>query len=141
MAGYRNWKLIGGATTAAVLVIAMLGFAVFNTNVEAQSARPSSNINPNRPIFPTYCPPDLVQHWDKIVFSFSGDPIIRPGEPNVSQLFPQREYDIKVIDLPNEVADLQNQITRKLVSLNYTVPTGTLFKIVDVEYAIVCTIP
>jgi hypothetical protein len=151
MAGFRNWKLIAGTTTAAALVIAILGFTVFNTNVEAQS---SPNINPNRPLFPTFCPPNLVQHWDKIHFNLTFTPPRDPNDPNPPTPVTFNDLDIKVRDDPTKVADLKAKVIKFLttapppvidppVAGGILIPTGSTVEveILDVEYAIVCATP
>jgi len=77
------------------------------------------------------CPEENVQHWDKIVFMVTSS--ILAHEAHVS---PNTELDIKVLDNPKEVADLKQKV------LNFLgVPDGSKFalRIIDVDYAIICT--
>jgi hypothetical protein len=82
--------------------------------------------------FDVVCPPENVQHWDKIVFSIKNSEIAR--EFNVTARTP---LDIKVLDDPNTVADI------KLKVLDFLkMPDDEKFRksitIIDVEYATIC---
>ena len=102
------------------------------------------------------CPAQNVVHWDKIMFypmiligSCDVNFPIPPGNPP-ELLIPQGNfiYDIKVLDDPTKVADLNQKVVTFLNSLNYCSPGGTTGDlqpmdvfVLDVDYSIVCTVP
>ena len=92
--------------------------------------------NPSAPI-PTICPEQFVQHGDKIVFTVSQSVSDNDG----FDLYPGRTYDIKVLDDPAKVADLNSKVVQ--FAENNGVTPGTFspddVTIVDVGYAIVCS--
>jgi hypothetical protein len=139
MTSFKNWKVIGGASTAAALLMAVLALSTPTNLVEAER---STNPNPNANIFPTLCPRDLVQHWDKIHFRV----LVEHAAGEVKSL---GDFDIKVRDDPTKVADLTAKVRDFLAKHPMIEPTGIPFElptdqpfkieIVDVEYAIVCS--
>ncbi len=100
------------------------------------------------------CPAQNVVHWDKIMFypmiliGSCGVPIPNGNPPEL--LIPPGDfiYDIKVLDDPTKVADLNQKIVDFLNNLNYCSPGGNpgdlqprdVF-VLDVDYSIVCTVP
>jgi len=102
----------------------------------------------------TICPQENVQHWDKIIFEpklkGSENEISIPGVPG-SELREKKQHDIKILDDPNTVVDLERAVAQKLNSLGYFVEkqlggdsttiqevSPNNIKIKDVEYAIAC---
>jgi len=102
----------------------------------------------------TICPQENVQHWDKIIFEpkLKGgeNEISIPGVP-VSELREKKQHDIKILDDPETVVDLERAVANKLNELGYRVEkqlgsgstttqlvSVTNIKIKDVEYAIAC---
>ena len=101
------------------------------------------------------CPAQNVVHWDKIMFypmlligSCDMTPIPSGNPPEL--LIPPGDfiYDIKVLDDPTKVADLNQKVVDFLNGLNYCSPGGTTGDlqpmdvfILDVDYSIVCTVP
>jgi len=95
------------------------------------------------------CPPQNVVHWDKITFignieiqNFAGQ---QPEFISSTNLF---LYDIKVLDDPDKVADLNQKLVDKLNGLGYRVigQPASLLRTLDVvvfevDYAIVCSTP
>lgn len=77
------------------------------------------------------CPEENVKHWDKIVFMITSPVLAKKA--NVSA---NTELDIKVLDNPQEVADLKQKVLNFLGLPN---ENKTSLRIIDVEYAIVCT--
>ena len=105
------------------------------------------------PILAVQCP--VVTHWDKIVFKVPHlvQSFGKVASPSPSGLIPDRTYDIKVIDDPTSVADLNQKVHDFLVAKGYAIifPNGNgpnatpvdhlapeSIKIVSVEYAIEC---
>ena len=92
------------------------------------------------------CPPELVKHWDKIVFNVTnGLHSQQSHSPPHPAIVPGREYDIKVTDDPTTVADIRQKVVDKLNGFGYTddelvgpVALASLGKILDVEYDIEC---
>ena len=78
-----------------------------------------------------------------------GDCGVPSGNPT-ELLIPQGDfiYDIKVLDDPTKVADLNQKVVDFLNNLNYCSPGGNpgdltpmdVF-VLDVDYSIVCTVP
>ncbi len=92
------------------------------------------------------CPQANIQHWDKITFfgfvqitSFEGE------QPSVINSGGNFLYDIKVLDDPIKVADLNQKVVDFLNPLGYGVTEpGDLITIdvfvVEVDYSIVCVL-
>jgi len=105
------------------------------------------------------CPPRSVTHWDKIVFSLGRHlkdidytPANDPDHAAVIEfakrlkIRPHAPLDIKVLDNPREVADLQEKVAvfllRRLGTAVNRQEVEKLVKIIhiyDVDYAIVCS--
>ncbi len=91
------------------------------------------------------CPQENIEHWDKIVFV----PLVvmenfAQNTPNILEAS-QFEYDIKVLDNPDEVAFLEEKVANKLNGLGYRIlgQSSTLIipqdvLILEVQYAIIC---
>ena len=114
------------------------------------------------------CDPSHVQHWDKIAFQFhpdSGDIrgfiafTVTDADGNIIQLFDSvnnvailSKFDVKVLDSPDEVSNLEAKVVEKLEDFTMTVTPrrGEVISrpiqesdigVFDVEYAIVCVAP
>ena len=93
------------------------------------------------------CPPENIQHWDKIMFfgtvQITSFQSAQPAIIDSQGLF---IYDIKVLDDPTKVADLNQKVVDFLNPLGYGLTeAGDLSAmdvfVVDVDYSIVCTGP
>ena len=116
----------------------------------------------------TACDPSHVQHWDKIAFQFSPDDgdnrrfiafTVTDADGNIIQLFDSvnnvailSKFDVKVLDSPDEVSNLEAKVLEKLEGYTVTITTRTGevisrpiqesdIVVFDVEYAIVCVAP
>ena len=112
-------------------------FDIF-TELRAADAQLQSNIDAVKPT----CPSNNVQHWDKIVFRFIFPLHVDPLNPSDPPLDTGRTYDIKVLDDPTLVADINKKIFNFL-SAHYSLSVNddelvSLIQIVNVDYAIVC---
>ena len=107
------------------------------------------------------CPPRRVTHWDKIIFSLGRlqqdinenpqptDSELRPAVIEFARrlkIRPHAPLDIKVLDNPREVADLQEKVAvfllRRLGTVVNRPEVEKLVKLIhihDVDYAIVCS--
>ncbi len=95
------------------------------------------------------CPAGSIQHWDKIIFEvvLGGGELSLISPDGETELEVEKEYDIKVLDDPNEVADLKQKTADKLNDIGYQKFTiqgpkpirDFNVEIIDVEYAIACT--
>jgi archaellin len=114
-----------------------LGTAPYNTIVASQpSAFPAEEDITTKPALdvPTsVCPDKNVQHWDKILFMIRDPEIAMMA--NVSA---QTELDIKVLDDPHKVADVKQKV---LDFLKLPVSAKRAIQILDVNYAIICSLP
>ena len=112
-------------------------FDIF-TELRTADAQLQANIDAVKPT----CPSNNVQHWDKIVFRFIYPLHVDPLNPSDPPLDTGRTYDIKVLDDPTLVADINKKIFNFL-SAHYTLSVNddelvSLIQIVNVDYAIVC---
>jgi len=95
------------------------------------------------------CSPENIQHWDKITFLGTLQIQNSMGQlPTVIDSTGAFIYDIKVLDDPTKVADLNQKVVDFLNPLGYgkTMQTpGDLTPmdvfVVEVDYSIVCTVP
>lgn len=84
-----------------------------------------------------------VTHYDKIIFTvtpLSGQSLnslvaLQPV------LLPGNEYDIKVVDNPNLVADIRDKVVKKLIAFGYkdgqnAITRSNINLIIDVDYAV-----
>lgn len=128
---------------ASILAVASVaGFIALGptTQVNAQTVQPIQ----------TFCA--VPQHWDKVVFTV---PVAinwkatSPNSPPQPTLVVGRTYDIKVIDDPATVADINQKIFDFLQTHGYILTNATgspiitpvKFHIVQVDYAITCPGP
>jgi len=104
----------------------------------------------------TICPQENVQHWDKIIFKVklkgNENKIFAPFDPEVrpAELLVGLTYDVKVLDDPAVVAELEAKVSSKLNEIGYQVEkksgqntinqfiARSNIEIIDVEYAIAC---
>ena len=77
------------------------------------------------------CPANNVQHWDKIIFTIS------PGLASSLGLPAESMLDIKVLDDPKTVADIEKKVLGFLNQTDNSQNRDAIF-VVDVEYAIIC---
>ena len=99
------------------------------------------------------CAAQNVVHYDKIIFHPTlnlADCGVPSGNPTelLTHAGITTNYDIKVLDDPTKVADLNQKVADFLNNLNYCSPGGTAGDltpidvfILDVDYSIVCTVP
>jgi len=99
------------------------------------------------------CAPQDVVHYDKIIFHPTlnlADCGVPSGNPTelLTPSVVDTNYDIKVLDDPTKVADVNQKVADFLNNLNYCTPGGTAGDIIpinihvtDVEYRIVCKTP
>jgi len=132
--------VLAGVAIAAVLLGSALAVGMFTPKVEATE---NGNGIPSDS-FATACLPEEVKHWDKIIFQILRDP---SGTVDPSNL--KTPLDIKVLDDPNSVANIDSKIRDFIKDFprSIAVPGTTLTEdavdklkidIIDVEYAIVC---
>jgi len=95
------------------------------------------------------CPAQNVVHWDKITFignieiqNFAGE------QPEFISSQGLILYDIKVLDDPDKVADLNQKVIDKLNGLGYRIlgQPANMLSLIDVvvfevDYAIICSTP
>ncbi len=99
------------------------------------------------------CAPQDVVHYDKIIFhptlnlANCGVPSGNPTEL-LTHTAVATNYDIKVLDDPTKVADLNQKVADFLNNLNYCTPGGIAgditpinIHVTDVDYRIVCKQP
>jgi len=123
------------AIIAAAAVASLLTFTSLQNEAEAA------------PIPKAACPAQFVQHWDKIIFK----PVVVFAFPFFSpegetELIEGLEFDVKVRDNPDKLANLGQKTAEKLNELGYQllVLDGTIditqanIDILDVEYSIIC---
>jgi len=101
------------------------------------------------------CPAQNVVHYDKLTFHPTlniADCGVPPGNPTElltkDQFGNGPDYDIKVLDDPTKVADLNQKVADKLNGLNYCLPGGQAgdltpinIHVTDADYRIVCDTP
>ncbi len=159
----KRWKVILPVSIAAILLVGVAGFNLFTPYAQAADhsvpGDPWTGVPTDPPTDPptkvnTICPQENVQHWDKIIFEpklkGSENEISIPGVPG-SELREKKQHDIKILDDPNTVVDLERAVAQKLNSLGYFVEkqlggdsttiqevSPNNIKIKDVEYAIAC---
>jgi len=99
------------------------------------------------------CPPQNVIHWDKVIFHPTlnlADCGVPSGNPTelLTHTAVATNYDIKILDDPTKVADVNQKVADFLNNLNYCTPGGMAgditpinIHVTDVDYRIVCTTP
>jgi len=101
------------------------------------------------------CAEQNVVHYDKLTFhptlniADCGVPSGNPTELLTKDQFGNGpDYDIKVLDDPDKVADLNQKVADKLNGLNYCLPGGNPgdltpinIHVTDADYRIVCNAP
>jgi len=101
------------------------------------------------------CPAQNVVHYDKVIYhptlniADCGVPSGNPTELLTKDQFGNGpDYDIKVLDDPTKVADLNQKVADFLNNLNYCSPGGQAgdltpanIHVTDVDYRIVCNAP
>jgi len=113
-----------------------VGYHPYNDNmyVANTDSKTVSVIQIDKPTTTTpqaVCPEENVKHWDKIVFMVTSPVLAKKAHVSANT-----ELDIKVLDNPKEVADLKQKVLNFLGVPN---ENKTSLRIIDVEYAIVCS--
>lgn len=118
------------ATIAATILLGTVLIAsnAFTNNVIAQAVDPSSP-----------CPPSgEVQHWDKVIFQIKNDNNPEPNEKIKELIDKNTVLDTKVLDDPEEVADLAEvaraALLKKPIEISQTVADNIEIEIIDVLY-------
>jgi len=145
----QNWKILAGATIAAVLLGSALSVGMFMPKAEA------SHTNTDRICTQsddgTTDVATWVHHWDKIIFQ-----IVRDPSGTIPAEYLKTPLDIKVEDNPDRAANIVMKVRQfmedhGIAGLGPVDPTNpdditianikaVKLDIIDVEYAIVCTI-
>ncbi len=120
----ERWKVILPVSIAAILIVAVAGFNLFNPNAQAQ--------------IPGEC--FEILHVDKIIFENEDDLLNRDGNLAAEE---GSIMDIKVLDDPNRIEFPMQKAVDRLNAVGWTTEDGepiTLedLELIDVEYAIVC---
>ena len=96
------------------------------------------------PIPKAACPPQFVQHWDKIIFTAIELFFPFDSPDGKTELREDIQFDVKVRDNPDELADLKQKTADKLTELGYKLEGTEIpisfasIQIIDVEYSIIC---
>lgn len=104
---------------------------IYVANIESNTVSVIGTKNGPTTIPQSVCPEENVKHWDKIVFVVTSPVLAKKA--NVSA---NTELDVKVPDNPREVADLKQKV---LNFLGFPNENRASLRIIDVEYAVVCT--
>lgn len=155
---------VGGISAAWAATITLDGDVDVTGTLDGPTiASLQAQINQITPI----CPPENIQHWDKIKFFVTASNLVgiktiisanaqQPTLTTVPHTGANPEtsfsplYDIKVIDDPTKVVDLQQVVSDFLNAHGYLLSQGGQvgravipadIGIADIEYAIVCTLP
>ena len=136
-----------GVSSAYAITIKLAGDATVTGNLDVAGVMTGPTITAinNAIASGAICPQENIEHWDKIIFAplvvmenFAGN------TPNIleASLF---EYDIKVLDNPDEVAFLEEKVANKLNGFGYRIlgQQSTLIIpqnifVIEVQYAIIC---
>ena len=122
----KRWKMILPVSIAAILLVGVAGFNLFTPYAQAADhsvpGDPWTGVPPTDPPTKvnTICPQENVQHWDKIIFEpklkGNENKIFIPDVP-LSELREKKPHDIKILDDPNTVVDLERAVAQKLNDL------------------------
>ena len=139
-----------GISSAYAVNISLEGDSTVNGNLDVSGDITGPTINAITTAISdaAICPQENIQHWDKIIFR----PILNPGDleflspPGQVELIEDMEFDIKVLDDPNWIADIRAKVLQKLNAIGYeknllgeAVDISVLnIEIIDVDYAITC---
>ncbi len=120
----ERWKVILPVSIAAILIVAVAGFNLFDSN--AQAVPPGECFE--------------ILHFDKIIFENEDDLLNRDGNLAAEE---GSIMDIKVLDDPNRIEFPMQKAVDRLNAVGWTTEDGepiTLedLELIDVEYAIVC---
>lgn len=117
--------------------------------IETQTSTGEVTTTPSTPPTPeedestqydSVCPASKVQHWNKIIFSYSGNTQSDKGYPSITA---DRPYEMIVQGTTGGITDLQRTVADRLIEMKYS----TLFSedtitasvtIIDVDYAVIC---
>ena len=125
-------KVILPVSIAAILLVAVAGFNLFDSNAQAEV-----HFTPGEPTTETCV---QVQHWDKIIFKSKKDILNADGLVVVDK---NAIMDIKVLDDPNLIEFPMQKAADRLNLPGWTTDKGDPFtpddlKLIDIEYAIIC---
>ena len=100
---------------------------------ESTSLSPEKDDFAHSPI----CPANKVQHWNKIIFAYSGTLESEKGFPDIVK---ERTYEIIVQGHTGGVTDLNQLVFDRLMGMGYVgyLPDPNAIEIVDVEYGVIC---
>lgn len=90
--------------------------------------------------YDSVCPASKVQHWNKIIFSYSGNSQSDKGYPLITA---HRPYEMIVQGTTGGITDLQRTVADRLIEMEYsTIHTEDTITasvtIIDVDYAVIC---
>ncbi|MDH3676993.1 MAG: hypothetical protein OEQ12_01680 [Nitrosopumilus sp.] len=143
-----------GVSSAYAINITLAGDATVTGDLDVSGSVTGPTINAiNAAIADTSsCPQENLQHWDKVIFNatLKGFDLnfVNPNDKTPLDEF--GTFDVKILDNPNEVANLQEEVAQKLNSLGYQKNDlqegiigidGFNIDLVDVEYSIACVQP
>jgi len=145
----QNWKILAGAAIAAVLLGSALSVGMFMPKAEASHT--TTDRICTLPDDGTTIGATWEHHWDKIIFQ-----IVRDPSGTVPAEYLKTPLDIKVEDNPDKAANLVMKV-RQFMSdhgiaglgpvdltdpddINIANIKAVKLDIIDVEYAIVCTV-
>ena len=83
---------------------------------------------------------DRIYHFDKVIFQLSTGnlvPIVPADAPKLNALPRNTDLDIKIIDIPTTVADLESKVLSFLGAQPGLVANRNLLRITHVEYSAV----
>ena len=126
----ERWKVILPVSIAAILIVGVAGFNLFDSNAQAiMDVEPSG---------------DLIcvqsEHWDKIIFKNKKEILRVDGTIVVEK---NTVMDIKVLDDPTMIEFPMEKAADRLNETPWTNSKGEAFttddlKLIDVEYALIC---
>ena len=146
-----------GMSSAYAITITLAGDATVTGGLEVSGDLTGPTIDAINAAIATSasCPEENVQHWDKVIFHTiifiqQGDIDFNTPQGK-TELVIDRPLDVKVLDDPNQLANLEDKVIQKLKTLGYSInneeepfirdllPNNIIIE--DVEYAIVCVQP
>jgi len=145
-----------GVSSAYAITITLAGDVTVTDNLDVSGDITGPTIDAISAAITTSasCPQENIQHWDKVIFSANMDDPFDEGfiSPNgKTELDEFSVFDVKVLDDPNELADLREKVVQKLSSLGYQKNyflepfirdlAETNIDIIDIEYSIICVQP
>ncbi len=131
---------------AAIIAVAAIAPLLTYTSLqnEAEAAPIPTSPAFMSPAVKSACPPEFVQHWDKIIFEVIEIFFPFDSPDGKTELRENIQFDVKVRDNPDELADLKQKTADKLTELGYKLEGTEIpisfasIQIIDVEYSIIC---